>query len=85
MWYILGITKTKSYNDKIEVFRKFIESYKNSFEYKELGISKNSSRRRKVSVLKQIISIYNIEFQITTTNGLKDSRNFRIKVLERQA
>jgi len=30
-------------------------------------------------------NIYNVEFRITTTNGLKDSRNFRIKVLERQA
>tara|TARA_R100001509_G_scaffold75530_1_gene42220 strand:- start:323 stop:652 length:330 start_codon:yes stop_codon:yes gene_type:complete len=28
--------------------------------------------------------IYNIEYRITTTNGLKDSRNFRIKVIERQ-
>lgn len=27
---------------------------------------------------------YNIEYNITTTNGLKDSRNFRIKVVERQ-
>lgn len=30
-------------------------------------------------------NIYNVSFDITTTNGLKDSRNFRIKVLERQA
>jgi len=30
-------------------------------------------------------NIYNIEFKIVTTNGLQDSRNFRIKVLERQA
>tara|TARA_A100001391_G_scaffold120932_2_gene82350 strand:- start:167 stop:502 length:336 start_codon:yes stop_codon:yes gene_type:complete len=30
-------------------------------------------------------NIYNVEYRITTTNGLKDSRNFRIKVLERQA
>ena len=30
-------------------------------------------------------TIYNIEFKIVTTNGLRDSRNFRIKVLERQA
>jgi len=30
-------------------------------------------------------NIYNIEFKIVTTNGLRDSRNFRIKVLERQA
>ena len=29
--------------------------------------------------------IYNIEFKIVTTNGLQDSRNFRIKVIERQA
>jgi hypothetical protein len=29
-------------------------------------------------------NIYNIEYKITTTNGLKDSRNFRIKVVERQ-
>jgi hypothetical protein len=27
---------------------------------------------------------YNVEYNITTTNGLKDSRNFRIKVVERQ-
>lgn len=27
---------------------------------------------------------YNVEYKITTTNGLKDSRNFRIKVVERQ-
>jgi len=30
-------------------------------------------------------TIYNVEYRITTTNGLRDSRNFRIKVLERQA
>jgi hypothetical protein len=30
-------------------------------------------------------NIYNVEYRIVTTNGLKDSRNFRIKVLERQA
>lgn len=30
-------------------------------------------------------SIYNVEFRITTANALSDSRNFRIKVLERQA
>lgn len=29
-------------------------------------------------------NIYNIEYRIITTNGLRDSRNFRIKVLERQ-
>lgn len=29
-------------------------------------------------------NIYNVEWKITTTNGLQDSRNFRIKVLERQ-
>jgi len=29
-------------------------------------------------------NIYNIEYKINTTNGLKDSRNFRIKVVERQ-
>lgn len=29
-------------------------------------------------------NIYNVEYKITTTNGLKDSRNFRIKVVERQ-
>lgn len=29
-------------------------------------------------------NIYNVEFKIVTTNGLQDSRNFRIKVLERQ-
>lgn len=28
--------------------------------------------------------IYNIEYVINTTNGLVDSRNFRIKVVERQ-
>ena len=50
-------------NDKIEVFRKFIENYKKSFEYKELGKKKQNSRSRKVNVLKQIINIYNIEFQ----------------------
>lgn len=27
---------------------------------------------------------YNVEYKIDTTNGLKDSRNFRIKVVERQ-
>ena len=30
-------------------------------------------------------TIYNIEFKIVTANGLQDSRNFRIKVIERQA
>jgi len=30
-------------------------------------------------------NIYNLEYKIDTTNGLKDSRNFRIKVVERQA
>ena len=30
-------------------------------------------------------NIYNVEYRIVTTNGLQDSRNFRIKVLERQA
>lgn len=30
-------------------------------------------------------NIYNVEYKITTTNGLQDSRNFRIKVIERQA
>ena len=30
-------------------------------------------------------NIYNVEFRIDTTNSLKDSRNFRIKVVERQA
>lgn len=30
-------------------------------------------------------TIYNVEFRITTANALSDSRNFRIKVLERQA
>ena len=30
-------------------------------------------------------TIYNVEFKITTANALQDSRNFRIKVLERQA
>jgi|TARA_A100001391_G_C4849946_1_gene219432 hypothetical protein len=30
-------------------------------------------------------TIYNIEYRITTTNALQDSRNIRIKVLERQA
>lgn len=29
-------------------------------------------------------NIYNIEFKIVTTNALQDSRNFRIRVLERQ-
>lgn len=29
-------------------------------------------------------NIYNLEYKIDTTNGLKDSRNFRIKVVERQ-
>lgn len=29
-------------------------------------------------------NIYNVEYRITTSNGLKDSRNIRIKVLERQ-
>ncbi|WKW35120.1 minor tail protein [Phage DSL-LC06] len=29
--------------------------------------------------------IYNVEYRIVTTNGKRDSRNFRIKVLERQA
>lgn len=29
-------------------------------------------------------NIYNVEYRIVTTNGLQDSRNFRIKVLERQ-
>jgi hypothetical protein len=29
-------------------------------------------------------NIYNVEYKIDTTNGLKDSRNFRIKVVERQ-
>lgn len=29
-------------------------------------------------------NVYNIEYKITTTNGLRDSRNFRIKVVERQ-
>jgi hypothetical protein len=28
---------------------------------------------------------YNVEYKIVTTNGLQDSRNFRIKVIERQA
>ena len=28
--------------------------------------------------------IYNVEYRVVTTNGLQDSRNFRIKVLERQ-
>jgi hypothetical protein len=28
---------------------------------------------------------YNIEYKIVTTNGLRDSRNFRIKIIERQA
>ena len=30
-------------------------------------------------------NIYNVEYKITTNQGLKDSRNFRIKVVERQA
>lgn len=30
-------------------------------------------------------NIYNVEYRIVTTNGLQDSRNFRITVLERQA
>jgi hypothetical protein len=30
-------------------------------------------------------TIYNVEYKIVTTNGLQDSRNFRIKVVERQA
>ena len=30
-------------------------------------------------------NIYNVEYRIVTTNGLQDSRNFRIKVIERQA
>jgi len=30
-------------------------------------------------------TIYNVEFKITTANALQDSRNFRIKVLEKQA
>lgn len=29
-------------------------------------------------------NIYNIEYRIDTNNGLKDSRNIRIKVVERQ-
>ena len=29
-------------------------------------------------------NIYNLEYSIQTSNGNKDSRNFRIKVLERQ-
>lgn len=29
--------------------------------------------------------IYNVEYKIVTTNSIKDSRNIRIKVLERQA
>jgi len=29
--------------------------------------------------------IYNVEYKIVTTNALQDSRNFRIKVIERQA
>ena len=41
-------------------------------------------------IVKAVISggtagnIYNLEYKIVTTNGLQDSRNFRIKVLERQ-
>jgi hypothetical protein len=30
-------------------------------------------------------NIYNVEYRITTNNALQDSRNIRIKVLERQA
>lgn len=30
-------------------------------------------------------NIYNVEYKIDTTNGLKDSRNIRITVIERQA
>ena len=30
-------------------------------------------------------NIYNVAYNIVTTNSLRDSRNFRIKVLERQA
>lgn len=30
-------------------------------------------------------NIYNVEYRIVTVNGLQDSRNFRIKVVERQA
>ena len=30
-------------------------------------------------------NIYNVEYKIITNNSLKDSRNIRIKVLERQA
>ena len=29
-------------------------------------------------------NIYNVEYKINTANGLKDSRNLRIKVVERQ-
>ncbi|QDP62449.1 MAG: hypothetical protein Unbinned3585contig1000_17 [Prokaryotic dsDNA virus sp.] len=29
-------------------------------------------------------NIYNVEYKMITANGLRDSRNFRIKVLERQ-
>lgn len=29
-------------------------------------------------------NIYNVEYRITTANGIKDSRNFRIKVVERE-
>lgn len=29
-------------------------------------------------------NIYNVEYRINTANGLKDSRNIRIKVVERQ-
>lgn len=29
-------------------------------------------------------NIYNVEYRITTANNLQDSRNFRIKVVERQ-
>lgn len=30
-------------------------------------------------------NIYNVEYKIVTNNSLKDSRNIRIKVIERQA
>jgi len=30
-------------------------------------------------------NMYNVEYKIITANSLRDSRNFRIKVLERQA
>ena len=29
-------------------------------------------------------NIYNVEYKMITANGLRDSRNFRIKVLDRQ-